>query len=188
MTGVAAQMCGTADETLKHRFRAEIGKDIEFGARHAILNDLSPAATFISSNYNTATNAQQLKEAFESALRETEKEFGWVYEVEHTEDIPTSLAILGTKGRINFIVWSDVFICPNCGKEIVFWDEAVDLKKGKIGQTFNVDIILKDTDIAHQLYRTTFRQESLDEILCLLRLTAPIRYEYSNRKVDASSL
>lgn len=137
MTGVAAQMCGTADETLKYRFRAEIGKDIEFGARHAILNDLSPAATFISSNYNTATNAQQLKEAFESALRETEKEFGWVYEVEHTEDIPTSLAILGTKGRINFIVWSDVFICPNCGKEIVFWDEAVDLKKGKIESKFH---------------------------------------------------
>ena len=31
MTGVAAQMCGIADETLKHQFRAEIGKDIEFG-------------------------------------------------------------------------------------------------------------------------------------------------------------
>lgn len=47
MTGVAAQMCGIADETLKHQLRAEIGKDIEFGARHAILNDLAPAATTI---------------------------------------------------------------------------------------------------------------------------------------------
>ena len=69
-----------------------------------------------------------------------------------------------------------------------FLDDPLECVFKKIGQTFNVDIILKDTDIAHQLYRTTFRQESLDEILCLLRLTAPIRYEYSNRKVDASSL
>ena len=71
---------------------------------------------------------------------------------------------------------------------LVFWDDPLECVFKKIGQTFNVDIILKDTDIAHQLSRTTFRQESLDEILCLLRLTAPIRYEYSNRKVDASSL
>ena len=61
---------------------------------------------------------------------------------------------------------------------LVFWDDPLECVFKKIGQTFNVDIILKDTDIAHQLYRTTFRQE----------LTAPIRYEYSNRKVDASSL
>lgn len=137
MTGVAAQMCGIADETLKHQFRAEIGNDIEFGARHAILNDLAPAATFISSNYNTATDAQSLKEAFECALSETEKEFAWVYETEHIEDIPTFLSIPGTKGRINFTVWSDVFICPNCGKEVVFWDEAVDLKMGKIESKFH---------------------------------------------------
>lgn len=137
MTGVAAQMCGIADETLKNQFQTEIGKDIEFGARHAILNDLAPAATFISSNYNTATDAQQLKEAFDHVLSETEKELGWMYETEHTEDIPTFLATTSTKGRINFIVWSDVFICPNCGKEVVFWDEAVDLNNGKIESKFH---------------------------------------------------
>lgn len=137
MTGVAAQMCGIADETLKHQFRAEIGKDIEFGPRHAILNDLAPAATFISSNYNTATSAHELKEAFEKALDATEKELGWMYETDHAEDVPTFLSLPGTKGRINFIVWSDVFVCPNCGSEVVFWDEAVDLKKGKIESKFH---------------------------------------------------
>ena len=45
----------------------------------------------------------------------------------------------------------------------------------------SVDIVLKDTAIAHQPYRATFQQESLDEILRLLRLTAPIQYKYSNR-------
>lgn len=68
---------------------------------------------------------------------------------------------------------------------LVFRDDPLGYVFKKIGQTFNVDIILKDTDIADQLYRATFRQESLDEILRLLRLTAPIRYEYSSREVDA---
>ena len=51
MTGVAAQMCEnpTAD------FRTQLlssDENIEFGTLYAILNDLSPAATFISANYN----------------------------------------------------------------------------------------------------------------------------------------
>ncbi len=137
MTGVAAQMCGIADESLKYQFKAEIGENIEFGARHAILNDLSPAATFISSNYNMTTDAQQLKETFDYALGQTEKEFGWVYETEHVDDTPSLFSIPGAKGRINFIVWSDVFVCPNCGNEVVFWNEAVDLGKGKIENKFH---------------------------------------------------
>ena len=35
---------------------------------------------------------------------------------------------------------------------LVFWDDPLECVFKKIGQTFNVDIILKDTDIAHQLY------------------------------------
>ena len=136
MTGVAAQMCGILEDSLKYQFKAEIGDNIEFGPRHAILNDLAPAATFISSNYNTTTNVQEVRELFEQALSETEKEFGWVYETEHTEPVPVFLSDVDTKGRINYIVYSDVFICPQCGKEVVFWDEAVDLEKGKIESKF----------------------------------------------------
>ena len=41
------------------------------------------------------------------------------------------------KGRINYTVWSDVFICPYCTGEIIFWDAAVDQEKGKVRDTFN---------------------------------------------------
>jgi hypothetical protein len=30
------------------------------------------------------------------------------------------------KGRINYTVWSDVFSCPECAGEVVFWDDAVE--------------------------------------------------------------
>lgn len=135
MTGVAAMMCGVADELTKHQMRLEMGSDISFGTRYAILNDLAPAATFLSRNYTISTNPQELKKDFERAISETEKELGWMYETNHTEDYQSGL-FGKEKGKINYVVWSDVFICPNCGNEVVFWDEAVDLIKGTISSKF----------------------------------------------------
>lgn len=39
-------------------------------------------------------------------------------------------------GEINYVIWSDVFLCPHCGKEIVFWNAAVDTDSKKIGNDF----------------------------------------------------
>ncbi len=39
-------------------------------------------------------------------------------------------------GRINYTVWSDVFICPICSGEIVFWEAAVDHHAGKVMDEF----------------------------------------------------
>lgn len=66
---------------------------------------------------------------------------------------------------------------------LIFRDDPLDYVFKRIGQTFNIDIAVKDTSIASHLYRATFEDESLDEILRLLKLTAPIRYkEYARRK------
>ena len=40
------------------------------------------------------------------------------------------------KGIINYTVWSDVFACPECGGEMIFWDVAVDKEVGKVRPTF----------------------------------------------------
>ncbi|MDR1356885.1 MAG: FecR domain-containing protein [Tannerellaceae bacterium] len=66
--------------------------------------------------------------------------------------------------------------------KIVFRDDPLEYVFKKIGQTFNVEIIMKDTSIGRHPYRATFEGESLDEILRLLRMTAPIRYKYFDRK------
>jgi len=29
-------------------------------------------------------------------------------------------------GTVNYTVWSDVFVCPDCTGEVVFWEAAVD--------------------------------------------------------------
>lgn len=132
MTGVAAQTCGTKDEKLKLQLRSEVGKDISFGERFAILNDLSPAGTFISANYNRYLEEDDFERRFQRALEETQKELGWMYETDHVENQSS----FGVKGTINYVIWSDVYICSHCGSELVFWNQAVDEKRTKIKSKF----------------------------------------------------
>jgi len=55
MTGVACQMCELPDQAFKRKIeqaRKDTGlAPVKWGARKVILNDISPAATFISANY-----------------------------------------------------------------------------------------------------------------------------------------
>ena len=41
------------------------------------------------------------------------------------------------KCKINFTIWSDVFVCPNCSREMVFWDVAVDKEKEEFRDNWN---------------------------------------------------
>jgi len=127
MTGVAAQFCDNPDLELKYRIDKDFkDRDLttpQWGPRRALLNDLSPIASFISYNYNTPLELPDFEEKIKDIIEEVEEEYGWMYETQHTEK---------EKGKINFTVWSDVFSCPSCGNEIVFWDAAIDKQKGEI--------------------------------------------------------
>ncbi|MGI6541195.1 MAG: DNA methyltransferase [Bacillota bacterium] len=137
MTGVAAQMCENPELEFKAKIEAEMPY-VKWGARKAILNDLSPAATFIAYNYNTPVDVVEFEKEAKRILAECEKECGWMYETQHTVDGKLQYGIDEKPiiGRINYTVWSDVFICPTCSNEIVFWDAAVDKKNGKVNDTF----------------------------------------------------
>lgn len=137
MTGVAAQLCGDRKvvESLGYTVKDdgtildEDGKPFsKLGARKAILNDLSPAATFIAVNYNSPVDLEEFEREAKRILEEVEAECGWMYETLHIDG--------KTKGKINYTVWSDVFICPNCSQELVFWDAAVDKDAGNVMEEF----------------------------------------------------
>lgn len=152
MTGVAAQMCGNPDADLEFRYKIEQEMPyIKWGARKAILNDLSPAATFIAYNYNTPVDIKEFEKEANRILDECEKELGWMYETNHVDENGEQIYDLTgpVKGKINYTVWSDVFICPSCGSEIVFWDVAVDEENKKVKNIFecnNCGMELKKTD------------------------------------------
>lgn len=114
MTGVAAQMCGADNRLLQHDLQQDI-PEMEWGKRYAILSDLSPEAAFLSYNFNTQFPVAEFDRAAKRILNECRKECGWMYETFHN----------GVKGNIEYTVWSDVYICSNCGAEINLWDISV---------------------------------------------------------------
>jgi len=122
MTGVAAQWCGTAPAPYRHKLEMEWKKAgtpaPKWGARRVVLNDLSPAATFIGANYNLPFDVDAFAKAGKQLLRDVEREIGWMYETLHSDG--------KTKGRIEFTVWSEIFTCPECAGEVNFIDEALD--------------------------------------------------------------
>lgn len=146
MTGVAAQMCGDLDEVIALGYQVnpdgtiyqkevdDNGRDVwlpfsKLGVRKAVLNDLSPAATFIAHNYNSPVDITAFEQEASRILQEVEEECGWMYETLHTDG--------KTKGTINYTVWSDVFICPECSEEVVFWDAAVNTETAEVSDEFN---------------------------------------------------
>lgn len=132
MTGVAAQWCGTAPTAYRHEVEAARKKEgrpaPQWGARRAVLNDLSPAATFIGANYNLPFDVDAFAEAGKKLLKSVDQEIGWMYETLHTDG--------KTKGRIEYTVWSEIFTCPECAGTINFIDEAVEDESKRVRDVF----------------------------------------------------
>lgn len=132
MTGVAAQWCGTAPASYRHEiemaWKQEGRKPPQWGARRVVLNDLSPAATFIGANYNIPFDVDAFAKAGKQLLKEVEQEIGWMYETLHSDG--------KTKGRIEYTVWSEVFSCPECAGEVNFLDEALDSESKRVRENF----------------------------------------------------
>lgn len=154
MTGVAAQMCGNREVVMSLGYQVnpdgtilqeEIGEDgkivwrpfSKLGVRKVILNDLSTAATFIAYNYNTPVEMKQFVKEVKSILNDIEKECSWMYQTTHHEVKKNIDKTVKKKGKINYTVWSDVFVCPECSREIIFWNVAVDKVSGEVYKTFN---------------------------------------------------
>jgi predicted RNA methylase len=132
MTGVAAQLCALPEhefrKAIEDEWKAAGEQPPKWGARRAILGDLSPAATFIAANYNTPFDASAFAAEAQRILDELKAEIGWMYETLHTDG--------KRKGFINYTVWSEVFSCPECGGEVVFLEEALDRKTDRVREQF----------------------------------------------------
>ena len=91
------------------------------------LNDLSPAATFISANYNIPFDVGAFKREGEKLLKKADKQIGWMYRTLHSDG--------RTEANIQYTVWSDTFNCHACAGEIVFTDAALDVKTKRVSKT-----------------------------------------------------
>ena len=66
---------------------------------------------------------------------------------------------------------------------LVFRDEPFDEVVRKINRWYNVNLIIKDNMLKSYTYLATFEDETLDEVLKLLKLSAPIDYKDIGREI-----
>lgn len=170
MTGIAAQMC------------EDKNRQLNVTSRKAILCDLSSYATFISSNYNNPNDYKILKE-IEDNISEISKQFNHYYTTIHNSNgIQYDINGSPIKGTINYVVWSDVFYCPNCGNEMIYYSTAIDEKTKKSLKKFNCkscNMELTKTNII--LKRETQIDKSTGEIISFSR-KVPVLINYSVNK------
>jgi transmembrane sensor len=68
------------------------------------------------------------------------------------------------------------------GGKLIFKDDPMEEVIRKLNRCFNVEIEVADQAILDYVYTATFQDESIDQILELLTLTAPIRYQVVQRE------
>ncbi len=138
MTGVAAQSCGDeSDITMQSILHDE--ENVLIGSRKAVLVDLSPVATFLASHFNSSIDEGSSEKA-DYIVQQIKKHCSWMYETKHVDENGKTIFGIDNRpiiGYMNYTVWSDVFVCPNCSKHLVFWKSAVDIDHGKVRDIFH---------------------------------------------------
>lgn len=180
MTGVAAQMCGSSDPVLQAEMASK-GNN-QWGQRYAVLNDLAPAATFIANGYNTPFSQAEFVDEFERIISEAEAKCGHLYQTRHACE---NSLFADQFGEINYVIWSDVFICPHCGGEIVFWDAAVDTAGQKIDSGFRCSGCGLDVKKASCDRAVTRMIDATGEIIDFAKqVPVRINYTYAGKRYE----
>lgn len=79
---------------------------------------------------------------------------------------------LHAKDAYSYTQWKDGVLA--------FREETLENVFKRVGRTFHVEIDIMDPSLARHLYRATFADESLEQILDLISLSAPIYYKYTH--------
>jgi DNA modification methylase len=144
MTGLAAQVCGDqrAVEALGYKVddqgvvfeKIHDGQTSEWkpiskiGKRRAILNDLSPFASFIASRYNDFDHKDYLRnDVLDGIINDSAGNRSLYITKGPKEDFPRPL---------DYVIWSEVFSCPSCQHEASLFDLAVDRSTGAMLEEF----------------------------------------------------
>lgn len=158
MSGAAARLC-------------------ESGKRKAICIDLSTLASFISYCVNSHVTANAFTKEATRIVEAVQNDCQWMFETKHTD---------GKTGIINYVLWSDVYTCPICGNEIIYWNNAVDIKQGKIKDNFecpNCKASLKKSIISKQK-ETLFDNISSETLHATKRVPVLINYTINKKRYE----
>ena len=84
-------------------------------------------------------------------------------------------------------VQSDQYTAWTRGK-LIFRDDAMTDVVHKLNRWYNTEIVITDSTISQYSYTATFQHESLEQVLELLKISAPIDYKIIKREKDENNI
>ena len=169
--------CGTG-MTGVASFASERSDLTKFNGRYAILNDLSPAATTIASNYNATHDKNTFEKEASTILKKAIQKYDWMFETDHS--------INGEKGHVNYTVWSDVFICNNCTEEINFYEHSIDFESNTFKEKIccpNCQSLFLKKDLS-KLWISNFDTLKNKVVKQVKQVPVLINYTFNNKRYE----
>ena len=167
-------------------------------SRRCIQIDLSSAATAIAYNYSAQKDRQADYTHTRAVLTAIEDEYAWAYRTRHTgwksadrsvrRDVKENTGQSKEYGTVQFVLWSDVFLCPHCSGEIVFWLEAANAHIAALRDSFpcsHCDATLDKRSLDRVW--TTFQDEALQApAKACKRVPVLVQYEVNGKTFHKS--
>ncbi|MCV0147032.1 site-specific DNA-methyltransferase [Pseudomonas aeruginosa] len=120
MTSVATQIVNKAEDRP------------HYVSRKCITNDLAPIGSFITRGLLSQRPADELVREATRLINEVEREYGWIYDTQHSGT--------DSKGTIDYVVWTDFFLCTECAEEIDAYDTVVDRENSLLKKEFHCPV------------------------------------------------
>lgn len=121
-TGIAAMMCEHPTKAMLS-IADNLGVNPQWGARNAILYDISTYAAFASSTMAHPPSASRFVAAAHELLHRCSESVGWLYNAKGPD---------GRDGTIRQMVWTTIVRCPSCHSKVSFYDGMVSWNPVKI--------------------------------------------------------
>lgn len=160
-TGVAALLCGAPTELMRQEAK-RLGLKIRWGARRAVLWELSTLGSFVARTLCNPPDPDEFRREAKRILEDVERDLSWLYAARDPK---------GQLGSIRYVVWSDVVVCPSCRKSATLWDGCARRSPARINPTFRCPHCSRRSVTAN-LQRLT--KTAFDE-LTQQRITAKVR-------------
>lgn len=216
MTGLASEMCSDIKEIKElglicdDKGRISDSRDStikinsEIGYRRAILTDLSPAATFISYNYNKKAEKQKSEKLLKKVLNEVENECGWAYltfdNIPNDDNIIREIEAISNIDevrsfcekykdglyKVNYFIWSEIYICNSCQSEVDYWDAIVNPDEQSVKKEMycpKCDALM-EKKVTKKLFESNFDQISKEIIERPKILPKKVSYTVGTKRFD----
>ena len=170
MTGVAASMCENPSAEFKHLLELE-NNSIRWGKRNAICSDLSPYASFISSNYNINIDVISFLKEAKQIISSLKNKYHKIYNTDN--------------GTLSYMAWARSFDCHNCSYETDYFNSCYE----KINENWirNKEYTCKNCGVVNSVNSTKKNFETVfDKVIDESRYKAKLTPVLINYKVNKS--